>query len=173
VIGIGNAWRRDDGAGVAVAEALGGPCTDDPSRLLDLWAEAEHAIVVDAAASGAPPGTIRRFDAAAAPLPAGVARSTHAFGVADAVELARTLGRLPHRLEVYTIEGANFTVGAGLSTAVARAVNELTRRVGAQVRPLGPQGRGRASSALPAGDDVERGDDALGGPVAGTAHQQV
>ena len=127
MIGVGNAWRRDDGAGAAVAEALGGLYTDDPSRLLDLWAGAEHAIVVDAAASGAPPGTIRCFDAAAGPLPAGVARSTHAFGVADAIELARTLGRLPARLEVYAIEGADFHAGAGLSSAVARAVNQMSR----------------------------------------------
>src|SRR5215207_5591238 len=60
---------------------------------------------------------------------AGAARSTHAFGVADAIELARTLGRLPARLEIYTIEGADFTAGAGLSPPVAAAVNALTRRI--------------------------------------------
>ncbi len=127
LIGVGNAWRRDDGAGPAVAAALGGVCTDDPSRLLDLWAGAEHAIVVDAAASGAPPGTLRHFDAAAAPLPAGAARSTHAFGVADAVELARALGRLPPRLDVYAIEGAVFAPGPGLTPDVARTVAMLAR----------------------------------------------
>ena len=130
MIGVGNPWRRDDGAGPAVAAALGGTWTDDPSRLLDLLSGAERAVVVDAAASGAQPGTIRRFDGAARPLPAGAARSTHAFGVADAVELARALGRLPPRLDVYTIEGADFTAGAGLSPAVARAVKALTLTVG-------------------------------------------
>jgi hydrogenase maturation protease len=83
-------------------------------------------LVVDGAASGAPPGTIRRFDARSGPLPARLLRtSTHAFGVPDAVELARALGRLPARLEVYAIEGARFTTGAELSPAVERAVGEL------------------------------------------------
>ena len=125
MIGVGNAWRRDDGAGPAVAEALGGTCTDDPSQLLRLWAGGAHVIVVDASSSGSPPGTIRHFDAIAAPLPAGVARSTHAFGVSDAVELARALCRLPAGLEVYMIEGADFTAGEGLSPAVAHAVSSL------------------------------------------------
>src|SRR6478609_604315 len=99
VIGVGNAWRRDDGTGPAVAAALGGISTDDPSHLLDLWYGARRVIVVDAARSGAPAGTIHRFDAAE-PLPAGLGHSTHAFGVADAVELARALGRLPPELTV-------------------------------------------------------------------------
>lgn len=125
MIGVGNAWRRDDGAGPAVAAALGGVSTHDPSLLLELWHGAERAIVVDAAASGAPAGTIHRFDAAE-PLPAGVAYCTHSFGIADAVELARALGRLPGQLTVYAIEGEDFGHGPGLSVAVARAVQTLT-----------------------------------------------
>ena len=51
--------------------------------------------------------------------------STHAFGVSDAVELARSLDRLPGRLEVYAIEGASFVAGDRLSPSVERAVAEL------------------------------------------------
>jgi hydrogenase maturation protease len=128
VIGVGNPWRRDDGAGPAVAAKVGGASADDPLRLLDLWAGAAYVIVVDASSSGASPGTVRRFDAAAAPLPAAVLRAcTHLFGVPDAIELARALGRLPERLEVYTIEGAEFGHGAELSPAVALAVAALAR----------------------------------------------
>jgi hydrogenase maturation protease len=132
VIGVGNLWRRDDGAGPAVADALGAISTDDPSRLLDLWQGAERVIVVDAARSGAPAGTIHDFDAAE-PLPAGMASSTHAFGIADAVELARALGRLPRQLTVYAIEGEDFGPGRGLSPAVARATETLLGRMTALV----------------------------------------
>ena len=127
VIGVGNRWAGDDGAGLAVARRLGGrELEGDPSALIDLWAEADDAVVVDAAASGAPPGTIRRFDARSGPLPARCLRSsTHAFGVADAIELARALGRLPARLDVYAIEGERFASGEGLSAAVRRSVEEL------------------------------------------------
>ena len=123
MIGIGNAWRGDDGAGPAVAAALGGKVTDDPAGL----------IVVDASRSGAEPGTVHRFDASAGPLPAGATRcSTHAFGVAEAIELARVLDRLPARLDVYAIEGAAFGQGEGLSAAVERAVAGVARELAAR-----------------------------------------
>jgi hydrogenase maturation protease len=143
VIGVGNPWRRDDGAGPALAQRCGGLVTSDPAELLDLWQGARWAIVVDAAASGAPPGTIHRFDATEAPLPAWSTRSsTHAFGVADAVELARALDRLPTRLEVLAVEGADFTVGTGLSTAVDRAVDALADALSG----AGPGARPRAAT---------------------------
>jgi hydrogenase maturation protease len=133
LIGLGNAWRGDDAAGLVVARRLGGLAHEgDAVALLDAWAGAAHAIVVDAAASGAPAGTIHHFDAAAGPLPAGALRSsTHAFGLADAVELARSLGRLPARLDIYAIEGAGFALGAGLSPPVAAAVDALARSLSA------------------------------------------
>jgi len=135
VIGVGNRWRGDDGAGLAVARRVRelAPAwvevrelEGDATALVEAWSGAEHAVVVDAAESGAPPGTVRRFDAAAGRLPVHSLRSsTHAFGVADAVELARALGRLPGRLDVYAIEGASFTAGGSLSPEVERAVDDL------------------------------------------------
>ncbi len=135
VIGVGNRWRGDDGAGLAVARRVRelGPAgvevrelEGDASALVDAWSGAGHAVVVDAAESGASPGTVRRFDACSGPLPVRSLRSsTHAFGVADAVELARALGRLPGRLDVYAIEGASFTAGGSLSPEVERAVDDL------------------------------------------------
>ena len=47
--------------------------------------------------------------------------STHLLGVAEAVELARALDRLPGRTIVYGIEGAVFDTGAELTEAVATA----------------------------------------------------
>ncbi len=139
VVCIGNAYRHDDGAGLAVAERLQGRVPPDvvvltseqePSRLIDLWEGAASAVVVDAASSGAEPGSVHRFDAAAEPIPAGVYRSsTHAFGVGDAVELARALGRLPDRVVVLGIEGAEFSAGEGLSAPVEAAVDRTVELV--------------------------------------------
>ena len=136
LIGVGNAWRGDDAAGLVLARRLGGLAHEgDGLALVDAWAGARHVVVVDAAASGAPPGTVHRFDASA-PLPARALRSsTHALGLAEAVELARALGRLPERLEVYAIEGADFAVGAGLTPAVAAAVEQCVALWG----PLSPR----------------------------------
>ena len=51
--------------------------------------------------------------------------STHALGVADAVELGRELERLPRRLAVYGIEGERFDAGEGLTPIVEIAVQDL------------------------------------------------
>jgi hydrogenase maturation protease len=143
VFGVGNPWRGDDGAGIEVALRLAASApagvrvapheSGDLSGLLDQWDEHDAVVVVDAASSGATAGSIHRFDAAAAPLPARACRSSsHAFGVAEVVELARVLDRLPRTLEVYAIEGASFASGAGLTRevdgAVGRLVHELGRR---------------------------------------------
>jgi len=131
ILGVGNRWRGDDAAGLEVARRAGGEEHEgDGSGLLERWAGAGAVIVVDAAAAGAPAGTIRRFDARAEPLPAELLRSsTHAFGVAEAVELARVLDRLPPRLTVYAIEGSRFVAGEALTPAVAAAVGVLAARL--------------------------------------------
>ena len=141
VIGVGNAMRRDDAAGLAAARCVRAAGIDaleacgDLSSLPDCWEDRTQVIIVDAVRTGAAPGTLHRFDAAAGPLPALFARgSTHAFGVAEAVELARVLGRLPQALVVYGIEGGDFSPGEGLSPAVQRAVEQAAARIQAEVR---------------------------------------
>jgi len=131
VIGIGNALRGDDGAGLAVAERLGGvACEEEPSRLIEAWGGAEAAVLVDTVVSGAPPGTIHRFDATDAPIPARALRSsTHAIGLAETIELARALGKLPARVVVYGIEGTSFDAGGPLSPEVETAVNRLVTTI--------------------------------------------
>jgi hydrogenase maturation protease len=103
----------------------------DPAGLLEAWSGAELAIVVDTAVSGAEPGTVKRFDASAGPLPAtpAVGSTTHALGVTEAIELARALGRLPRRLVVYCIEGSSFATGAALDPRVERAIDEIVERI--------------------------------------------
>jgi hydrogenase maturation protease len=136
VIGAGNDARRDDGAGLAVARHLRAAGLDareargDLSALADLWRDTDRVILVDAVCSGAPPGTLHCFDALHSPLPAVFARaSTHALGLAEAVELARALGRLPATLTVYGIEGAEFDMGEGLSPRVAEAIGRAVAAI--------------------------------------------
>jgi len=49
--------------------------------------------------------------------------------VAAAVEMARALNQLPHRLVVYGIERKTFNSGVGLSPAVEAAADEVLRSV--------------------------------------------
>jgi hydrogenase maturation protease len=135
LIGVGNRFRGDDAAGLEVAARLRAArppgCRileeeGEPASLIEGFELVKEALVVDAVSSGAEPGTLHRFDCTHEPLPTELFRaSTHALGVADAVELARELGRLPDRLAVYGIEGANFEAGEGLSPPVAATVDTL------------------------------------------------
>ena len=149
VIGVGNELRGDDGAGVEVVRRLSeragqagievGEHPYEPSGLLDAWQGRDAVVLVDTMHSGAPPGTIRRFDASAEPLAAlHGSSSTHAFGLDEAIELGRALDRLPRRVIVFAVEGRTFEAGTGLSdevksvipalaSAVLREANQLAR----------------------------------------------
>ena len=139
VIGVGNDYRGDDAVGLAVArrirnERLEGVTVREASgeglALMEIWQVADSVILIDAVHSGARPGTVHRFDAGARPLPAPLFHySTHAFGLADAIELARALNQLPSRLEVYGVEGKNFEAGAALSPEVEAAARRVSQRV--------------------------------------------
>lgn len=139
VIGLGNDFRSDDGAGRVTARMVRTMVTNDirvieesgeGASLMEAWRDQDLVILIDAVQSGAAPGTIHRFDARAEEIPSRFFHySTHAFSVAEAVELARTLGELPPQLIVYGIEGENFTSGEALSPPVAAATEEVARRV--------------------------------------------
>ena len=146
VICVGNELRGDDAAGLEVLRLLEGTlpdgvrsvaCEGEPVSLLSLWEDCETAIVVDATQSGAEPGTVRRIPVHEQALPDELRRaSTHLLGVAEAVELARALGKLPARTIVYGIEGGTWDTGAALTAEVAEAADvvaaSIRRELGAE-----------------------------------------
>jgi hydrogenase maturation protease len=137
IIGVGNADRGDDGAGLATAALLKERFGHYHSiRVIQHWGEAtglveamagwDQVLIVDAAASTGKAGAWHVFDVSAAPLPSDLAEtSSHGFGVAQAIELARALGNLPARCHIYAIEGQTFETGATLSKAVRGAVDAV------------------------------------------------
>jgi hydrogenase maturation protease len=151
VIGLGSPDRGDDAVGGLVARAVAAQLPavavvdhEDPTALLDLWAGHTPVVVVDAVCSGAPGGTLHQLEAgpAAGPLSAQAwARSghggTHAIGLAEVVELARALGRLPERLVGVGVAAERFDHGAPLTPAVAAAVPTAVERVGAALLAAG------------------------------------
>ncbi|NTV47465.1 MAG: hydrogenase maturation protease, partial [Chlorobiales bacterium] len=87
-------------------------------------------VIVDAMKSKSPVGTVRRFEALREKLGTGMFHySSHLFGLAEAVEMARVLGQLPKELIIYGIEGASFAFGAPLSPAVAAVLPEVEAKV--------------------------------------------
>lgn len=148
VIGVGNEFRRDDGVGPAVVVRLAeraahrplpagtvlAASDGDPGRLIGLWEGAELAVVVDAAhAHPGRPGRVHRLELGEHGIRRPGAASTHGLGLGEAVELSRSLGRMPGRMIVYAVEGADGSLGTGLTEAVAAAVEPLVRRVEADL----------------------------------------
>ena len=136
VIGLGNEFRHDDAIGLIAARRLrerGVPAEEhegDLAILIDRWKRADGLILIDAVTSGAAPGTVHRLDVSASPLNREVFKSsTHALGLADAVELSRTLGTLPARVFVFGVEVRDLSAGVGLSPEVERALPALLEEV--------------------------------------------
>jgi hydrogenase maturation protease len=133
LIGIGNPDRGDDAAGWEVAARVTSwetTCTMAGSfDLIDTWDGTDDVVIVDAMQSGRPPGTIEWFDALAGDLPTFAFTSTHAFGPAEIVALARAMGRMPRSLEVVGIEVDSIDHGAELSSVVADAVTALAKEL--------------------------------------------
>jgi len=139
IIGIGNEYRSDDAVGLIVARNLRKQgvqglrileTSGDGAELAELWKAAQTVILIDAVQSGGRPGTIHCFAAHRQPIPAEFCRrSTHAFGVAEAIELERTINEMPRSLTVYGIEIENYRTGVGLSPDVSRAADVVTKRI--------------------------------------------
>jgi hydrogenase maturation protease len=131
VVGLGNAFRGDDAAGLEVARRLGVQAFEgEPVSLIEEWRDVDRLLLVDAMQSGADAGAIRVVAAHEQELPPELRRpSTHLLGVAEAVELARALDRLPRETYVYAIEGERFDAGSGLTPAVAAAVERVVELI--------------------------------------------
>jgi hydrogenase maturation protease len=117
VIGVGSG-HGDDAVGLAVAAALAAAplpsgvavhrCERPLPDLLDALAGAEAAILIDAARTGATPGSVTRLRPGDLAGPRSA--SSHGQGVAQALALAAHLEGRPEHVEIVAIEIAEPTV---------------------------------------------------------------
>jgi len=140
VIGLGNECRGDDAVGRLVARRLRSELSDPSTRILEQngeglalmesWAGAALVILVDAVCADRRTRPIHRFEPCRDPLPAQrFLSSTHAFGLAEAIELARAINRLPPRLIVYGIESRRFESGSEIASEVLAAAEQVKERI--------------------------------------------
>ena len=132
VIGIGNRFRSDDSIGLQVLDAVTPrlpSCVDalesngDAIALVSSFEHASLAVLIDAVRSGGKPGTIYRFDGSTRlPTKFFRAASSHVLGLSEALELARALDRLPHKIAVVGIEAGDVAHGEELSPEAAAAL---------------------------------------------------
>jgi len=144
IIGCGNPERGDDGAGLLVVErlrelgieALGvttHTCPGEATELSSAWRSDDDLVVVDAVVTGAPVGTVHRWDGIP-PAASSPSASTHGLGVIQALRLAHVLGCVPKLLEVYGIEGRRFEPGSPPSPKVKAAAEDLAQQIHATIQ---------------------------------------
>ncbi len=139
VIGVGNEFRRDDGVGPVVLSRLSGQAArsvrlvlsdGEPARMIEAWAGASLAIVVDAVRADPPvPGRLHRIILDRADAPEVRPVSSHGLGLSEAIGLAQVLDRMPDRLIIHAVEAADLSQGVGLTPAVAAAADAITSAV--------------------------------------------
>jgi hydrogenase maturation protease len=147
VVGLGNPWASDDGAGLEVVhrlqtEWLAAGRNPEATvtfvtlpqaglELMDFVDRGDVLILVDAVFSHAPPGTIQHEVWRAGLLaPRGTERaSSHGFGIQEVLGLAAAMGRLPSQVIFWGVEVASTAPGEGLSPAVAAALPIVVGRL--------------------------------------------
>lgn len=154
VIGCGNLLRGDDGVGPILIRQLwqlglpaGMRVADGGTAGMDVAFKmrgADHVIIVDAARTGAAPGTLYQVpgeDLENLPPLEGI--NLHAFRWDHALAFGRWLlkAEYPRQITVYLIEGEDFAHGAPLSPAVQARMEQLAAQLVAEV--------GEATSCVP------------------------
>lgn len=160
VLGLGNVLRRDEGLGIRALELLQRRYTvpdnitlvDGGTLGLDLLAYvegAEHLLVLDAALTDDPPGTLLRIAGAAIPAYFGLRTSPHEVGLADLLAVARLRGTEPREVVVLGMQPEALELGWGLSTTIAAKLDMLVEAAAAELRRWDIALRERQVTAIP------------------------
>jgi hydrogenase maturation protease len=107
-------------------------CTGESLALIEAWSQAGDVVLVDAVVTGAPVGKVWLWDGGQVMTHGSISISTHGYGVAEAIKLARILDRLPKRLRVFGIEGRLFDFGSEISAEVMCAVEDVVEQITAE-----------------------------------------
>lgn len=100
--------------------------------LLSAWEGAHTVILIDAVCSGAEPGSVLRLTGADIST-SGCNVSTHGYGVATAVALARALHSLPATLVLLGLEVDPLCSGETLSVTLQAALPDFVQLIERQV----------------------------------------
>lgn len=146
IIGCGNLLRGDDAAGPVLIRRMW-ETTDFPQDIqladggtsgMDVvfkMRDADNVIIVDAAKTGAKPGTVYQVPGSEIEEVPAVSGGSHDFRWDHAISVARWLlgDHMPKSIEVYLIEGSHYEYGGELSPEVSDAVDAVARRITQEV----------------------------------------
>lgn len=139
ILGIGNKFRSDDGAGVVAAESIlksGINKFDvkildgEGTEIMEVWKDYDNVIIIDAVQNNGSSGKIHEINANDMVLESDFFNySSHAFGLAEAINVAKVMNKLPKFLIVYGIEGDHFQFDTKLTSKIELAVNKTVELI--------------------------------------------
>jgi len=145
VLGLGNTLNRDEGLGVHAVQALQARLEGQVSfefvdggtlglSLLPLVEECSFLLILDAADTGEPPGTVVELAKEQIPLYAGIKLSQHQATFQEVLGLASFRGLLPQHLQLVGAQPADLSIGVDLSPTIQAVMPELLARAEAVLR---------------------------------------
>jgi hydrogenase maturation protease len=144
VLGVGNVIMGDEGLGVRCVERLeaagvlpagvetvdGGTSTHE---LLEALEDLALLVIVDAAVTGGPPGSLIRLEGDRIPSAFSNKMSPHQHGINDLLATLRFIGRAPGKVVLLGVMPARMELGLELSAEVEAALPALSAQVVAEV----------------------------------------
>jgi hydrogenase maturation protease len=148
ILGLGNVLLGDDGLGAAALVRLerdwripsGVRLADGGTlglSLLDLLAESERVILVDAVRTDDPPGTLVRLDGEEVVDAVRDRLSSHQVGVADLLGAARLIDRYPTTLALLGLVPEAIELAVVRSPAVDGSLDRLVQAIVCELQGLG------------------------------------
>jgi hydrogenase maturation protease len=148
ILGLGNVLLEDDGVGsAAVTALLDRYVPPDDVRVLDggtlglsllPYVDAADAVIlVDAVKADEAPGACVRLDGDDVAPAVATRLSPHQIGVADLLDGARWLDRLPPRVMLLGLVPESMELAVGLSPRVHAALPDLVKQIVAAAEELG------------------------------------
>ena len=167
VLGMGNVLRRDEGLGIRALQRLseryspreGLEFVDGGTLGLELLSYLEGAdrlLVLDAALTDGPPGTLLRVENDDVPAFFGMRSSPHEVGLPDLLAVTRLRGTRPPEIVVLGMQPGAIELGWDLSPVVDGRLGELVASAVDQLRAWDIREASSASDAPTGSDAGER-----------------
>lgn len=148
VIGLGNPLMGDDGLGVLAAQRLREEWILPPEvevvdggtwgmNLLPIIDDAEELLLIDAINQDMPPGTRIVLSRDEIPRALAMKVSPHQIDLSEVIALADLRGTLPERMTALGLQPERVELGAPLSPAVERHIDQLVAMAAFQLELWG------------------------------------
>jgi len=145
LIGIGNSFRGDDGAGLEVARTLESTfgntldviyCEGDPTDLLDLWTGRDQVFLIDAVSTGTQDiGYLHCFHPLLKSIPSTISNSsTHLIDINQVIELGKALGSVPKKITLFGIESHSFSLEEEISKSLKPQLESISKKIEKEIR---------------------------------------